>query len=194
MVKNKDILSQLFKTISFQDHYIFATNLTFLDAIGRFPAKSSVTHQISKFTTKINSRSPKGPLRPRMSKFGSIILKHKNRNISKSNNSSNLKFSHKVTCLYAHNLLKIQPSILSGSKVITKRFSHNSFQDHWTNPFQDHQTLQNITLFIYTWNILSRPLPRSVEISFQDHCTLHYILQGSNPLKMQFQIISRPSY
>ena len=33
-----------FKIISFQDHCTFAVNLTFLDAIGRFPAKSSISH------------------------------------------------------------------------------------------------------------------------------------------------------
>ena len=56
-----------------------------------------------------------------MSKFGSINFKHKNSNISKSNGSSNLKFSHKVTCLYVHNLVKFQPSTPSGSKVIAKK-------------------------------------------------------------------------
>ena len=120
-----------------------------------------------------------------MSKSRSLKFKHKNTNNSESNGTSNLKFSHKVPYLYAHHPAKFQPSTPVVQKLSPKRFNFSSFQDPWTSSFQDHQILQNITLVIYIRNFLSRPLPRSIEISFQDHCTLHYTLQGSNPLRTQ---------
>ena len=56
-----------------------------------------------------------------MSKFRSLNFKHKNTDNSESNGSSNLKFSHKVPCLYAHHPAKFQPSTPNGSKVIAKK-------------------------------------------------------------------------
>ena len=118
-----------FKTISFQDHCIFAINLMFLDAIGNLPAKSSVIHQNSNLTTKSNSGGSRGPLRLCMNQFWSIIFKHKNSDISKTNGSSDLKFIYKVPCLYAHN-----PAIAASypqwfKSYRKKRFIFNSFQD-----------------------------------------------------------------
>ena len=44
MVKTRTILLILYKTISFQDHCIFAVNLTFWMHTGSYAAKSSVNH------------------------------------------------------------------------------------------------------------------------------------------------------
>ena len=84
-----------------------------------FPPKVVSTIKFQNLLQKTNSGGPQGSLRLRMSKFGSIILKHKNSNISKSNGSSN--FSHKVPCLHAHNPAKFKPSTPNGSKVIAKK-------------------------------------------------------------------------
>ena len=118
--KSRIICPNHVKTISFQDHCIFATNIRFLDVIGKFPAKSSINCWNSKFTTKIYSGGPQGPLTSRMSKFGSKFSNHKNSNNSKAIGSSNLKFSQKLLTLGVHHPAN-QPPTPSSSKVIAKK-------------------------------------------------------------------------
>ena len=68
-----------FKINSFQDHCTFAVNLTFLDAIARFPPKVASPIKFQNFppTTKSVPRDLQGPLRPCMSKSGTSFFKHK---------------------------------------------------------------------------------------------------------------------
>ena len=96
-----------------------------------------------------------------MSKFGSIIFKHKNCNNSESIGSSNLKFSPHHAHTILQNFSSLPPVV---QKLSPKRFIFNSFQDPWQGSFQDPKYLQNTELFIHIWKFLSRPLLSAIVV------------------------------
>ena len=150
------------KQISIKDHCVFGTNSRLLDSIGLFPAKRSINHLNSNFTTKTNTGDPQGSLTLHMHKIGSKFLNHKNSNNSEAISYSNLKCSHKLLTISAHHPAKFQPYTPSGSKVIAKKVH---FLTHFKTlariPFKT-QNICKIRHYSYIY-----------ESSFQDHTQCH---------------------
>ena len=113
-----------------------------------------------------------------MSKFGAQIFKHKNSDISETNSRHNLKLTHKVPCLYVHNMPKFQLPTLSSSKGHHQKYVFvASFKTLCLNSFQDPHIVLNISLFVSDTCIQNGSDP--YEISFQDpHSWPLYLFSG----------------
>ena len=166
LLKTRTVCPNHFKTISFQDHCIFEMNSRFLDAIN---------HYNSNFTTKINSGGPQGPLTLCMSKFGSIIFKHKNSNNSETNGSNNLKFLHKVSCLHMYH-----------PALYPQRFKRYHQKGLFLIPFKTLGQVPFKTIHIGKIQYCSY----IYEISFQDHYLVP--LYSSHCSKRKFQSFQDP--
>ena len=107
-----------------------------------------------------------------MNKFGVTLQKHQNSDISATNNSSDLKLTHKVPHIYVHNVPKFQLPIPSGSKVIAKSVFLAPFKTLAHFPFKT-------IVLCYYWVIRTCHASEKGNIHmkfpfktfFQDHCT-----------------------
>ena len=120
-----------FKTLA----WIFI-NLTFGCSLAPFPAKTSISHEISNFSTYC---APACPLWPLMSKFGTFSKTHRKGGNYHNRGSSKQKFIPEMTTTGAHIVPRFQPCNPNISKVITKRVLSGFFQD----PCKTHQKCHN---------------------------------------------------